>query len=69
MIVKLSALVSVIAVPHLMVQAPKLVNKWNEPIEILTAAAAIHSVVIFFVSMVPNWLAGSVRRIYGLRAN
>jgi len=68
-IVKSSALVSVIAVPDLMFQSQKLVNKWYEPIEILTATAAIYIVFIFLVSMVLNWVAGSVRRRYGLGAS
>lgn len=65
-IVKSSALVSVIAVPDLMFQSQKLVNKWYEPIEILTATAAIYIVFIFLVSMGLSGLAGSVRRRYGL---
>ncbi len=65
-IVKSSALVSVIAVPDLMFQSQKLVNKWYEPIEILTATAVIYIAFIFLVSMALNWLAGSVRRRYGL---
>ena len=68
-IVKSSALVSVIAVPDLMFQSQKLVNKWYEPIEILTATAAIYIVFIFLVSMALSWLAGSVRRRYGLGVN
>ena len=67
-IVKSSALVSVIAVPDLMFQSQKLVNKWYEPIEILTATAAIYIVFIFLVSIGLNWLAGSVKRRYGLAA-
>lgn len=46
--VKSSALVSVIAVPDLMFQSQKLVNKWYEPIEILMATAAIYIVFIFW---------------------
>ena len=68
-IVKSSALVSVIAVPDLMFQSQKLVNKWYEPIEILTATAVIYIAFIFLVSMGLNWLAGSVRRRYGLGAS
>jgi polar amino acid transport system permease protein len=68
-IVKSSALVSVIAVPDLMFQSQKLVNKWYEPIEILTATAAIYIVFIFLVSMALNWSARSVRRRYGLGGN
>ena len=65
-IVKSSALVSVIAVPDLMFQSQKLVNKWYEPIEILTATAVIYIGFIFLVSMALSWLAGSLRRRYGL---
>ena len=68
-IVKSSALVSVIAVPDLMFQSQKLVNKWYEPIEILTATAAIYIVFIFLVSMGLNWVARSLRRRYGLGAS
>ncbi len=68
-IVKSSALVAVIAVPVLMFQSQKLVNKWYEPIEILTATAGIYIVFIFLVSALLTWLAGSVRRRYGLGAN
>lgn len=67
-IVKSSALVSVIAVPDLMFQSQKLVNKWYEPIEILTATAGIYIAFIFLVSMALNWVAGAVRRKYGLGA-
>ena len=65
-IVKSSALVSVIAVPDLMFQSQKLVNKWYEPVEILTATAAIYIVFIFAVSALLTWLAGRVRQRYGL---
>ena len=43
-IVKSSTLVSVITVPDLMSQSQKLVNVWYEPIEILTATAALYIV-------------------------
>ena len=65
-IVKSSALVSVIAVPDLMFQSQKLVNKWYEPIEILTATAAIYIVFIFAVSMACKLLADAIRKRYGL---
>lgn len=65
-IVKSSALVSVIAVHDLMFQSQKIVNRWYEPIEILTATAAIYIGFIFLVSMGLNWLAGVMRRRYGL---
>ncbi|MGJ7506331.1 amino acid ABC transporter permease [Variovorax sp. GT1P44] len=65
-IVKSSALVSVIAVPDLMFQSQKLVNRWYEPIEILTATAAIYIVFIFAVSALLKALADALRRRYGL---
>lgn len=65
-IVKSSALVSVIAVPDLMFQSQKLVNKWYEPIEILTATAAIYIGFIFLVSLAIKLLADGIRRRYGL---
>ena len=52
-----------------MFQSQKLVSKWYQPIEILTATAAIYIVFIFLVSMGLNWVAGSVRRRYGLGVN
>lgn len=65
-IVKSSALVSVIAVQDLMFQSQKLVNKWYEPIEILTATAGIYIVFIFLISMSSKLLADWLRRRYGL---
>lgn len=65
-IVKSSALVSVIAVPDLMFQSQKLVNRWYEPIEILTATAGIYIVFIFVVSAALKWLADGMRRRFGV---
>lgn len=65
-IVKSSALVSVIAVPDLMFQSQKLVNRWYEPIEILTATAVIYIAFIFLVSTIINAGAAILRRRYGL---
>jgi polar amino acid transport system permease protein len=65
-IVKSSALVSVIAVPDLMFESQKLVNRWYEPIEILTATAVIYIVFIFLVSALLKALADALRRRYGL---
>ena len=48
---KSSTLVSVITVQDLMFQSQKIVNIWYEPIEILTATAAIYIAFIFVVSM------------------
>ena len=67
-IVKSSTLVSVITVPDLMLQAMRLVYVWYEPIEILTATAAIYIVFIFLVSLAGKLTADALRRRYGLAA-
>ncbi len=67
-IVKSSTLVSVITVPDLMSQSQKLVNVWYEPIEILTATAAIYVTFIFAVSACGKLLADRLRQRYGLVA-
>jgi polar amino acid transport system permease protein len=67
-IVKSSTLVSVITVQDLMFQSQKIVNIWYEPIEILTATAAIYIVVIFLVSAAGKHLADAMRRRYGIAA-
>jgi polar amino acid transport system permease protein len=67
-IVKSSTLVSVITVQDLMFQSQKIVNIWYEPIEILTATAAIYIVVVFLVSIAGKTLADSLRRKYGIAA-
>jgi polar amino acid transport system permease protein len=67
-IVKSSTLVSVITVQDLMYQSQKIVNIWYEPIEILTATAALYIVFIFTVSAAGKWLADSLRRRYGIAA-
>ena len=67
-IVKSSTLVSVITVQDLMFQSQKIVNIWYEPIEILTATAAIYIVFIFFVSVAGKMLADLLRRRYGIAA-
>jgi polar amino acid transport system permease protein len=67
-IVKSSTLVSVITVQDLMFQSQKIVNIWYEPIEILTATAAIYIVVIFLVSASGKLLSDSLRRRYGIAA-
>jgi len=68
-IVKSSALVSVIAVPDLMFESQKLVNRWYEPIEILTATAAIYIGFIFLMSWALARVAGALRRRFGLDAD
>jgi polar amino acid transport system permease protein len=68
-IVKSSTLISVITVPDLMSQSQKLVNVWYEPIEILTATAAIYIAFVFMVSLAGKLLADGLRRRYGLAAS
>jgi polar amino acid transport system permease protein len=65
-IVKSSTLISVITVPDLMSQSQRLVNIWYEPIEILTATAAIYIVFVFLISAAGKLLADYLRRRYGL---
>lgn len=65
-IVKSSTLVSVITVQDLMFQSQKIVNIWYEPIEILTATAAMYIVLIFLVSTTGKHLAEALRRKYGI---
>jgi polar amino acid transport system permease protein len=65
-IVKSSTLVSVITVPDLMFQSQKIVNIWYEPIEILTATAALYIVFIFLVSAAGKSLADALRQRYGI---
>ena len=67
-IVKSSTLVSVITVQDLMFQSQKIVNIGYEPIEILTATAAIYIVCIFLVSSAGKYLADTLRRRYGIVA-
>ncbi|MFN0304931.1 MAG: amino acid ABC transporter permease [Burkholderiales bacterium] len=67
-IVKSSTLVSIITVQDLMFQSQKIVNIWYEPIEILTATAAIYIVCIFLVSAAGKHLADALRRKYGFAA-
>lgn len=68
-IVKSSTLVSVITVQDLMFQSQKIVNIWYEPIEILTATAAIYIAIIFIVSAAGKQLADMLRRRYGIAAS
>jgi polar amino acid transport system permease protein len=68
-IVKSSTLISVITVPDLMSQSQRLVNIWYEPIEILTATAAIYILFVFAVSSLGKLLADHLRRRYGLAAS
>ncbi len=67
-IVKSSTLVSVITVQDLMFQSQKIVNIGYEPIEILTATAAIYIACIFLVSSAGKHLADTLRRRYGIAA-
>jgi polar amino acid transport system permease protein len=68
-IVKSSTLVSVITVPDLMSESQRLVNIWYEPIEILTATAAIYILFVFLISAAGKRLADYLRRRYGLTAS
>jgi len=68
-IVKSSTLVSVITVQDLMFQSQKIVHTWLDPIEILTATAAIYILVVFAVSALGKALADLLRRRYGLAAS
>jgi polar amino acid transport system permease protein len=68
-IVKSSTLISVITVPDLMSQSQKLVNVWYEPIEILTATAAIYILFVFSISAIGKQLADRLRGRYGLAAH
>jgi polar amino acid transport system permease protein len=67
-IVKSSTLVSVITVQDLMFQSQRLVHIWYEPIEILTATAAIYIAFVFCVSAAGKALADMLRRRFGLAA-
>lgn len=68
-IVKSSTLISVITVPDLMSQSQKLVNVWYEPIEILTATAALYIVFVFLISLAGKLVADRLRRRFGLAAS
>jgi polar amino acid transport system permease protein len=68
-IVKSSTLISVITVPDLMSQSQKLVNVWYEPIEILTATAAIYITFVFLISIAGKLLSDRLRQRYGLAAS
>ena len=68
-IVKSSTLVSVITVPDLMSQSQKLVAIWYEPIELLTATAAIYITFVFLISACGKLLADRLRLRYGLAAS
>ena len=66
-VVKSSTLVSVITVPDLMFQSQKIVNVWYEPIEVLTATAAIYIALIFSISQAGKHASDWLRRTYGLQ--
>ncbi|MFZ4530653.1 MAG: amino acid ABC transporter permease [Alsobacter sp.] len=65
-IIKSSTLVSVITVADLMFQSQKIVNRYYEPIEILTATAAIYILIIFCISWLGNLIARILRTRLGL---
>jgi len=68
-IVKSSTLISVITVPDLMSQSQKLVNVWYEPIEILTATAALYIVFVLLVSVAGKLIADRLSYRFGLAAS
>lgn len=65
-VLKSSTLVSVIAVPDLMFQALRLVDRTLEPIEILSTTALVYIALIFAVSAVARKMAGGFRTRFGL---
>jgi len=68
-VVKSSTLVSVITVQDLMSQSQRLVNIWYEPIEILTATAALYILFVFLISAAGKLLADRLRKRYGVAAS
>jgi polar amino acid transport system permease protein len=64
-IIKSSTLVSVITVADLMFQSQRIVNKYYEPIEILTVTAVIYIVLIFTISTLGNHIARLMRLRFG----
>lgn len=67
-IIKSSTLVSVIAIPDLMYEAIRIVNRWFEPVEILTSVAFIYFIVIFIISMLANATLNHFNKKLGLIA-
>jgi polar amino acid transport system permease protein len=65
-IIKSSTLISVIAVPDLMFQALRLVDRSLEPIEILSTTALLYIAVIFAISFSAKKVADRFRSKYGL---
>ena len=65
-VLKSSTLVSVIAVPDLMFQALRLVDRSLEPIEVLSTTALIYISLIFSVSFVAKKVADRFRTRFGL---
>ena len=59
-------LVESLALQDLMFQSQKIVNIAYEPIEILTATAAMYIAFIYVVSMAGKMLADRRRRSYGI---
>ncbi len=65
-VIKSSTLVSVISIPDLMYEAMKIVNRWYEPIEILTSVALIYFIMIFFASYLINRMAKTINIKLGI---
>src|SRR5205814_10293202 len=67
-IVKSSTLVSVITVQDLMFESQRIVNIWYEPIEMLTATAAVYILIVFAVSAAGKALSDMLRARFGIAA-
>jgi polar amino acid transport system permease protein len=65
-VIKSSTLISVISIPDLMYESLKIVNRWYEPIEILTSVAFIYFIMIFAISAVINKAARNINRKLGI---
>lgn len=63
-VVKSSALVSVIAVPDLMYRALRLTAIWFEPIEILSFTAFVYVAIVFALSAAIKWYSDRLRARY-----
>ena len=63
-VVKSSALVSVIAVPDLMYRALRLTSIWFEPIEILSFTAFLYVAIVFALSAAIKWYSDRLRARY-----
>ena len=62
----MAGLTTVITVQDLMFESQRIVNIWYEPIEVLTATAALYILLIFLISSAGKVLADRLRKRYGL---